>query len=369
MDCAFWGGVMTRLTALKPLYMALLMFGLSGCAHWIYPVTERSTEVFHIETSDGWKIALHHYAPTGLQRQSTPVILCHGISSNKYNWDLNDEYSFPAYIASKGFDTYVVELRGAGQSTQPGLFDEKSYDYTFDDYVLKDLPAAIDFVASRSETGQVHWMGHSMGSMVMYAYLQRMSQDKIRSVTAVGSPPKLFDGNESLGRGIRLFPMVDWFYDELPSKLFTRVAAPLAYPGVFAPQHVIWNYDNLDPKVARQTGAHAVDNLSASVVRQLAKGREQGYLSSVDGRYNYTEGMKKIDVPIFFVVGSLDQMAPPSVMVEAFQKVKSANKRIEILSRANGYAHDYGHVDLVLGKSAPREVFPLLEKWLKENEG
>ena len=74
-------------------------------------------------------------------------------------------------------------------------------------------------------------------------------------------------------------------------------------------------------------------------------------------------------MPIFFVVGSLDQMAPPAVMVEAFQKVGSKQKRIEVLSRANGYTHDYGHVDLVLGKSAPAEVFPLLEEWLAAHEG
>ena len=360
---------MGRLFVFRHLVCAWLMVGLGGCAHLIYPVTERSTQVFHIETSDGWSIAIHHYAPKGAKKQSTPVLLCHGISSNKYNWDLNDEYSFPSYIAAKGFDTYVVELRGSGQSMQPGLFDEKSYDYSFDDYVLKDLPAAIDFVASRSDTGQVHWMGHSMGSMVMYAYLQRVGQDKIRSVTAVGSPPKLFEGNDSLGRGISLFPVVDFVYDELPSGLLVRTVAPLAYPGVIAPQHVLWNYDNLDPDVARQTGAHAVDNLSSQVVRQLVAGRDKGYLTSADGLYNYTDGMKKIEVPIFFVVGILDQMAPPSVMVEAFRKVSSKEKRIEILSSANGYAHDYGHVDLVLGKTAPREVFPLLEQWLAEHEG
>ncbi|MBT6178396.1 MAG: alpha/beta fold hydrolase [Deltaproteobacteria bacterium] len=360
---------MKRFSILRYLWLTSIVLGVSGCAHWVYPVTERSTEVFHIETSDGWSIAIHHYAPRGSTKQSTPVLLCHGISSNKYNWDLNDEYSFPDYIASKGFDTYVVELRGSGQSTKPGLFDEKEYDYSFDDYVLRDLPAAINFVSSRSETGQVHWMGHSMGSMVMYAYLQRVGQEKIRSVTAVGSPPKLFEGNESLGRSIGLFPVVDWFYDELPSGLLVKTVAPLAYPGVIAPQHVLWNYDNLDPAVARQTGAHAVDNLSSKVVRQLVKGAADGYLSSEDGHHNYTDGMKKIEVPIFFVVGGLDQMAPPAVMVEAFRKVQSKDKRIEILSRANGYAHDYGHVDLVLGKTAPREVFPLLEQWLMQHEG
>ena len=99
------GKSMRRLFVFRHLLCVWLIVGLGGCAHLIYPVTERSTNVFHIETSDGWSIAIHHYAPKGSKKQSTPVLLCHGISSNKYNWDLNDEYSFPSYIAAKGFDT------------------------------------------------------------------------------------------------------------------------------------------------------------------------------------------------------------------------------------------------------------------------
>jgi hypothetical protein len=37
--------------------------------------------------------------------------------------------------------------------------------------------------------------------------------------------------------------------------------------------------------------------------------------------------------------------------------------------RAHGHAVDYGHVDLVLGRAAPGEVFPALGRWLAEHVG
>ena len=347
----------------------LALVSMQGCAHVLFPVEDATADVIHVKTEDGWDLALHHYQPPAdVPRRGVPLIICHGISSNRYNWDISEEVSFPRYIAAQGFDVYMLELRGSGASEKPGWFSEKSYEYSFDDYVVYDLPAAIDFVAERSPTGKVQWVGHSMGTMVMYAYLQRQGDAKIQSVLAVGSPPKLFDGNQSLSLGLSLFPVVDWFYRELPAALIAGLGAPVAHPGWTAPMHVVWNYDNISPSVARAASAHAVDNLSSGVVRQLVGSPDNGEFRSMDGRFNYTQGLSSIEVPIFFVVGALDQLAPPTTMLKAYRSVSSDHKRIEILSRANGYAHDYGHVDLVLGETAPQEVFPMLAQWLVSHD-
>ena len=58
-------------------------------------------------------------------------------------------------------------------------------------------------------------------------------------------------------------------------------------------------------------------------------------------------------------------------MRRALMKVQSKEVAFEVLSRANGYSHDYGHVDMLLGLTAADEVLPLLVDWLEErrNEG
>ena len=90
----------------------------------------------------------------------------------------------------------------------------------------------------------------------------------------------------------------------------------------------------------------------------------QGVLTSSDQRHSYTDGLSNVSVPIFFVAGANDQLAAPALIRRALQKVQSDEVRFEVLSRSNGYAHDYGHVDMLLGVHAADEVLPLLVDWL-----
>ncbi|KAJ1465598.1 hypothetical protein T484DRAFT_1647966, partial [Baffinella frigidus] len=54
------------------------------------------------------------------QEGATPhthsVVLFHGFASNRFTFDLNPEESVADYLATKGWDTWVVELRGSGKS-------------------------------------------------------------------------------------------------------------------------------------------------------------------------------------------------------------------------------------------------------------
>ena len=166
-----------------------------------------------------------------------------------------------------------------------------------------------------------------------------------------------------------LYPVARDLMDELPTGTLARMVGPLAWPSWLAPMSLVWNDRNMDPAVARAAAAHAVDNVSSRVVGQLMASRADGRMRSADCQHDYTAGLSAIWVPIFFVAGALDQLAPPSVMAEAFRRVSSTDKRIEVLSRANGYRADYGHVDLAIGRHAPREAWPLYLRWLVAHDG
>ena len=71
-----------------------------------------------------------------------------------------------------------------------------------------------------------------------------------------------------------------------------------------------------------------------------------------------------ITAPILLLAGLVDQLAPPSVMLHLYHSLGSKEKTLKIFSQANGYHADYGHVDLVLGKFAVLDVFPLVTQWL-----
>src|SRR5579885_782730 len=102
-------------------------------------------EVHFARTADGWRLALHRHRPrrggSGL-----PVILCPGYGCNRHFIDYDERYSLARFLAARGFDAWVLELRGRGLShPMPGC--ARPWRWTFDDLARVDGPAAIARVA------------------------------------------------------------------------------------------------------------------------------------------------------------------------------------------------------------------------------
>src|SRR5262245_52793870 len=67
-----------------------------------------------VETHDGWNLAVYRYRH---RSKSHPVLLVHGLGTNRFDVDFPDpRYSLAKYLHRRGFDTWIVELRGAGSS-------------------------------------------------------------------------------------------------------------------------------------------------------------------------------------------------------------------------------------------------------------
>ena len=65
---------------------------------------------------------------------------------------------------------------------------ENVNDPTVDDYVLLDIPAALDYIRKTTGFSQVHWVGHSMGGMLLYAYDALFDGGAVASGITLGSP-------------------------------------------------------------------------------------------------------------------------------------------------------------------------------------
>jgi hypothetical protein len=50
----------------------------------------------------------------------------------------------------------------------------------------------------------------------------------------------------------------------------------------------------------------------------------------------------------------------------ALDRLPAASASYGEFGRAHGHRVDYGHVDLILGRAAPLEVFPAVAGWLAE---
>src|SRR5262245_7928353 len=114
------------------LLMALALFPLSAIAQDTRAVQTVQSNV----TGDGVELVGYHYANAGAQ----PIIMVHGLGSNIFSLDLPmAQHSMAQFLASRGYDVWVINLRGQGageiRSANPN-----DWNWSVDDYALRDVP-------------------------------------------------------------------------------------------------------------------------------------------------------------------------------------------------------------------------------------
>ncbi|MBN1872072.1 MAG: trehalose-phosphatase [Candidatus Omnitrophica bacterium] len=343
-------------------------------------------KVYETKTEDGWTIAIDRYHLKATDKYKGAVILCHGFNFNSLFWNLDRRCSPAHYLASNGYDVYVPSLRGSGGSSKPLLsrfrsmarfdikdvpqmfvkapFDLAKFGWTIDDHIHMDLPAIIDFVKKKSGFGKVFWIGHSMGGIVMYGYLETEEQDDIAGFIPVGSMIIIPDPLTPHLRRIASQKPI------LTASLIvnTTVASQVRNYTLGAVKNpieeLLFERDNMYNDVVFRLFREAIDDTSAGVVGQFSDSIKRGAFLSADLTHNYTEDLSKITVPILIIGGSNDGFVTKKVLRDSYDIVSSKDKSIFIFSKGYGFSTNYGHCDVLLGKNAEVEVYPVILSWL-----
>jgi pimeloyl-ACP methyl ester carboxylesterase len=163
-----------------------IIFSASYCSATIH----LQGEIHHPKTSDNWDLTLEHHSPRkNTVAKKYPVIICHGLVGNRNYFKIKEEESIVYRLISNGYDVWLLDLRGRKDAGTPSLFfGDKKYDYSFDDYAIKDVDAAISYVLDKTKAEKVNWIGHSMGGMVVYTRLGTFKENRIANLVTLGSP-------------------------------------------------------------------------------------------------------------------------------------------------------------------------------------
>lgn len=325
----------------------------------------------YVATRDGWRIALHHRPPRS-SRHAAPVVLCHGMGSNRYNMDGPGRFSLARYLQRRGYDVWVLELRGAGHSRRLLRLPPVPYGWTFEDHVHHDIPAALGLVRQLTGRGQVLWVGHSLGGMVAYASLMTPVSDAFAGVVTLGSPGMTDVGHESIDRWIRLRRALRLAPMRLPSRTLARLGAPLApWIAALAPTLVrdwFWHPDNFDLEVVRFMMRRGVEDLPRSLIAEFARWYEAKQMSDRYGVFQFSDHLEEIRVPMLVIAGGRDRLTPPADLERLVHRLGSDDKTYFVAGHASGLDHEYSHVDLVLGRHAPDEIYPRIASWLDSHK-
>ncbi len=313
----------------------------------------RPDEVYRAPTDDGAAVALGRYHPRGPRRFTEPVILCHGMGANRFHLDFDEHYSLARHLARHGFEAWVLELRGRGLAGTP-------LDATFDDEAQHDVGAALRVVRGTGAE-KVLWVGHSKGGLLAWAHLARNPDAPIAAVAALGSPV-VFDVQPALRYLLKSAASL-LRLKTIPLARTSAFALLSASPGPFG--HYLLLEENTTPEVSRRMLANVTADIPGGVARQFARWMASGRWDGEDG-FDYASGLASVQAPALLLAGAKDLIAPPSTVSPAL-KLLGGPAELVIAGREHGFAADYGHADLPLGRHSPEEIFPLVTRFLEAN--
>jgi pimeloyl-ACP methyl ester carboxylesterase len=328
-----------------------------------------SADELHFATAnDGWRLALHRYRPRGQATRRFPVILCHGLAANHYGFDLAPEVSLARRLAGLGYDVFALELRGHGDSDPASLLGAHRWGFSFDDYLRRDLPAAIDRVRELAGAPAVHWVGHSMGGILLYAYLASTGGVGLASGTAIGSSLDYSGSASGFHRTLALRPM-GRFVPVVPLGGLLRLTSALAGRRANAFERFNMWHDNVDGAIVRKLHASTFHSVSTPVLLQLATAFEPGGLRSWDGTRRYLDDLRaaRPTTPVLAISADKDEQCPPGA-TEVTLAALAGSSRLVQHGIAHGHGSHYGHFDLLIGKNAAHEVWPTIERFLAAAE-
>lgn len=341
--------------------VALLLVVASGCAHLRAVPLPAAAEVHRATTADGWKLSMVRYKAQGHAR-GRPVVLCHGIAANDRNMDLDDEHSMARWFAARGREAWTLSLRGTGGSDAASAREGRRDDSDFDAYWKEDLPAALAMVNQISGATEVDWVGHSMGGLVVYAYLSQGGTGVGAAIT-LGTPTRLDFGTGTdrlLGAMSPLLPRSGAF----PSALGALLAAP--FQGAFDDgpfQRLFYDPTNTRTEVWQRLMVYGTADVSFGVARQLTSMMRDGRFASADGKIDLRAGLKTVTTPVLVVAARRDRIALTPAVRDAYRALGGPKEWL-LVSRANGARAEYGHMDLVVGEHAPVDVWPQMLDFL-----
>lgn len=328
-------------------------------------------------TVDGWNLHIvhvvdQHARQNPAKRKQHPVLLCPGLASSGAIFDLDPSVSVAEYLAAKGFDVWIADLRGNGLSDKPIYSDSTTW-WSVDDHLEFDVPAIVDYVLLKTGAQQLHWVGHSMGGMLACGALssQAPSAAAFKSVTMLASGCFGTGSWHSWCQGLINMLCTAWgFPAGYACWLLSLLSGSICSLSLFE-TFFYWR-SNMAVPIQKKLLSECFTYIPPGVIKQFmgSLNTETG-ISSSDGARRFADpsALAEVQTPILAINGDWDLFCPAAGGLKTVQMYGSQSKRFVFMGPqyGTGKSH-YGHFDLLVGKRVQEEVYPKLGAWLDEQD-
>ncbi|MFQ5903023.1 MAG: alpha/beta fold hydrolase [Candidatus Binatia bacterium] len=317
-------------------------------------------------TDEKFELALVRLRIGKKARRQSPVILSHGLFVNSRFLNLDEDHSLGRYLAKEGFDVWNLSLRGTGRSLNPLRWGTKTW--TLDDIIDRDISAVIRYVQKETRRSRIIWVGYGMGGLLLYGYLEKRGDSGLVALVTIGSPVTFTDTEqEPMKRLLKLEenPTLKKIFLYLNGPFLGRILIPLV-PKI---EGVFYNRENIGDEVKKRLLEEALADINPGVLDHLLLMIKRGEFVSAKGDFSYRKNLAKIQIPVLLIGGEKDRLAPPAVIRTVRRTLGSKDRTLRIFGPRSKDSVAYGHFDLILGKKAREEVYPVIGRWLRQRDG
>lgn len=333
-------------------------------------------QIYPFKTSDGKVLKLTRYQGGS----KGPLVLSHGlgVSSLIFSIDTIETNLLEALVAA-GYDCWLLDYRASIDLPYASEL------WTGDDVATKDYPAAIAKVREVTDAPTVQVLAHCFGattfSMAMLAGLEGVRSAVISQIAtdyvvpwlpqrllAYLRAPYLFDalGIDAVdarattadGVGGRALDWALQFIVPVPRSQRTHNATSNRISALYGRLYQLeqLNAATVDFGLAEMFGKANID-----AFKQLALFARRGHVLDRDGNDVYLPQVKRLALPILFIHGAKNACFAPESTARTLARLSQANGR-QLYDRR--VIPGYGHIDCIFGKSASRDVYPLIVEHL-----
>ena len=291
------------------------------------PPASDGIESVEIHTTDGHALRATVREPRRGERFRGVAVLAHAMFARRSEWE---KAGFAGALSDRGWRTIAFDFRGHGDS---GKSASAGADWTYDDLVLRDLPAVTLGARARAKGKKVIVVGHSLGGHVAMAALATGRID-IDGLALVASNVWLPETESS---------RVRW----MAKVALTRAIEEVRLRRGFFPARAL-----------RQGSDDEASSYMAALWRIV-----RGFWGSEDGRIDYWEAARSVRTPLFALASDGDPINAHVDCAARFALRAAGTVTFDRLASSDDGSPPPGHMEMVTTAKCASS-WGRLERWM-----
>jgi polyhydroxyalkanoate synthase len=306
------------------------------------------------------KASLYHYEPTARDEYPVPILLVYALINRPYVLDLLPGNSLVEFLVGKGFDVYMLDWGTPGD-------EDKAL--SFENYVLDYIPQAVKKVLRNSRAEEITLLGYCMGGTMAAMYAALFPGKPLRNLILLTAPIDFTPDEMGL---FGLWTSEKYFdpdllaeaYGNVPSELIdtgNRMLKPVTnYVGTYV---TMWDRimqdKSMDTWLAMSKWVNdGVPFPGAAFKQWIREFYQQNKL--VKGEIKLrgrTVNLANITCPVLNIAGKKDHICTLPQAEATMRLISSQDREF--------YAINAGHVGLLTGSEARKNLWPKIQSWLE----